>query len=317
VPFFPLYRGPALESDKGNQTYMKGLIQLFLIVVGALAGLAAESQLIAPGATLQKLAGEFSFTEGPASDRAGNVFFTDQPNDRIMKWSLDGKLTTFMQPCGRANGLSFDPEGQLWACADEKNELWRIDATGKATVVVKDFKGKLLNGPNDIWIRPNGGLYFTDPHYKRPYWKRGPKEMEECVYYLAPDHKTLTRVIEDLKQPNGIIGTPNGQILYVADIGSSKTYRYSIQPDGSLKHKSLFCELGSDGMTIDSRGNIYLTGKGVSVFDAAGKRIEQIEVPEPWTANVCFGGKDRQTLFITASKGLYALTMAVHGVDSQ
>ena len=141
--------------------------------------------------------------------------------------------------------------------------------------------------------------------------------MDECVYYLAPDNKTLTRVIDDLKQPNGIIGTPDGQLLYVADIGAGKTYRYRILADGSLKEKKLFCELGSDGLTIDNEGNIYLTGKGVSVFDPAGNKIEHIAVPEGWTANVCFGGKDRQTLFITASKGLYRLRMAVHGVDSQ
>jgi len=296
---------------------MKYFIQLFLSAACATHMLAAESKIIAPGATLQKLAGDFVFTEGPACDRQGNVFFTDQPNDRIHKWSIDGKLSTFMQPCGRANGLSFDHEGYLWACADEKNELWRIDPAGKAAVVVKDYKGKLLNGPNDVWIQPAGGLYFTDPYYKRDYWKRGPKEMDECVYYLAPDHQTLTRVIEDLKQPNGIIGTPDGKLLYVTDIGAGKTYRYGIQPDGALKEKTLFCEMGSDGMTIDSAGNIYLTGKGVSVFDSSGKKIEHIEVPENWTANVCFGGKDKQTLFITATKSLYGLRMSVKGVDSQ
>ena len=296
---------------------MKYLIPVFLSIVCAAHVTAAESNIIAPGATLQKLAGDFAFTEGPAGDRAGNVFFTDQPNDRILKWSIDGKLTTFMQPCGRANGLSFDHQDYLWACADEKNELWRIDPAGKVTVVVKDYKGKLLNGPNDVWIRPGGGLYFTDPYYQRPYWKRGPKEMEECVYYLAPDGKTLTRVIDDLKQPNGIIGTPDGQLLYVADIGASKTYRYRILADGSLTEKKLFCEMGSDRMTIDNEGNIYLTGKGVSVFDSSGKKIEQIPVPEGWTANVCFGGKDRQMLFITASKSLYGLRLKVHGVDSQ
>ena len=252
---------------------MKYFIQLFLSAACATHMLAAESKIIAQGATLQKLAGDFVFTEGPACDRQGNVFFTDQPNDRIHKWSIDGKLSTFMQPCGRANGLSFDHECYLWACADEKNELWRIDPAGKAAVVVKDYKGKLLNGPNDVWIQPTGGLYFTDPYYKRDYWKRGPKEMDECVYYLAPDHQTLTRVIEDLKQPNGIIGTPDGKLLYVTDIGAGKTYRYGIQPDGALKEKTLFCEMGSDGMTIDSAGNIYLTGKGVSVFDSSGKKI--------------------------------------------
>ena len=296
---------------------MKYFTQVSLCVLCAAQTVAAESNIIAPGAKLQKLAGDFAFTEGPACDSAGNVFFTDQPNDRIMKWSVDGKLTTFMKPCGRSNGLSFDQQGNLWACADEKNELWRIDPSRKVTVVVKDYQGKLLNGPNDVWIRPGGGLYFTDPYYKRPYWKRGPKEMDECVYYLAPDDKTLTRVIDDLKQPNGIIGTPDGKLLYVADIGAGKTYRYDIQPDGSLTGKKLFCELGSDGMTIDSQGNIYLTGKGVTVFNPAGEKIEHIDVQEPWTANVCFGGKDRQTLFITASKCIYGLRMAVHGVDSQ
>jgi gluconolactonase len=305
-----------LDFDERSETDMKYFSQLFLSLLCVVHVLAAESKITAPGATLQKLASDFAFTEGPASDREGNVFFTDQPNDRILKWSIDGKLSTFMQPCGRANGLSFDREGSLWACADEKNELWRIDP-GVKTVVVTDYKGKLLNGPNDVWIRPGGGLYFTDPYYKRPYWKRGPKEMEECVYYLAADNKTLTRVIDDLVEPNGIIGAPDGQLLYVADIGASKTYRYRVQADGSLKEKKLFCEMGSDGMTIDNEGNIYLTGKGVSVFDPAGKKIEHIDVAEPWTANVCFGGKDRQTLFVTASKGFYAMRMAVHGVDSQ
>jgi gluconolactonase len=278
---------------------------------------AADSPIVAKGATLQKLAGDFAFTEGPACDSHGNVFFTDQPNDRIMEWSVEGKLSTYMHPCGRANGLSFDRQGNLWACADEKNELWRIDPSSNVTVVVKLYDGKLLNGPNDVWIQPQGGLYFTDPYYQRDYWKRGPKEIPECVYHLSPDNKSLTRVAADLKRPNGIIGTPDGKTLYVADIGASKTYRYAIQPDGSLKDKHLFCSLGSDGMTIDNEGNVYLTGKGVTVFDSAGKQIDQITVAEPWTANVCFGGKDRHTLFITASKALYSLQMRVSGVDSQ
>jgi Gluconolactonase len=278
---------------------------------------AADSKIIAPGAALKKLSGDFAFTEGPACDKQGNVFFTDQPNDRIMKWSIDGKLSTFMHPCGRANGLCFDSAGNLWACADEKNELWSIDKNGHQTVVLKDYQGKLFNGPNDLWFRPDGGLYFTDPYYKRPYWNRGPKEQEEHVYFLSPDHKSVIRVTEDLKQPNGIIGTKDGKKLYVADIAAGKTYQYEIQKDGSLKDKTLFCELGSDGMTIDNRGNVYLTGKGVSIFDSSGKKIEHIDVPESWTANVCFGGKDRKTLFITASKGFYSLEMQVKGVNSQ
>jgi gluconolactonase len=296
---------------------MRALCFVLTSLICAGLVLAAESKIIAPGATLEKLAGDFSFTEGPACDADGNVFFTDQPNDRILKWNTEGKLSTFMQPCGRANGLCFDRKGNLWACADAKNELWCIDPAGKATVVLKDFEGKLFNGPNDVWIQADGSLFFTDPYYKRPYWNRGPKEMDECVYYLAPDHKNLTRVISDMKQPNGIIGTPDGTTLYVADIGAGKTFKYTIQKDGSLKDKHLFCEKGSDGMTIDDQGNLYLTGQGVFVFDKSGKQIEHIEVPGGWTANVCFGGKDRKTLFITASKNFYGLKMSVNGVDSQ
>ena len=278
----------------------------------------AGNGILDTGAKVEKLAGGFTFTEGPASDAAGNVFFTDQPMDRILKWSVDGQLSTFMQPCGRSNGLCFDNKGNLWACADENNQLWRISPAAKADVIVKDYGGKLLNGPNDVWIRPDGGIYFTDPLYKREYWKRGPMEQDgQHVYYLAPDHRRLVRVADDLNQPNGIIGTPDGKTLYVADIRDGKTYAYDIEADGTLSHKKLFCEMGSDGMTIDSVGNVYLTGKGVTVFDKTGKQIEQIAVEEPWTGNVCFGGKDKRTLFITASKGLYAIRTKTHGVGSQ
>ncbi|HWQ91682.1 MAG TPA: SMP-30/gluconolactonase/LRE family protein [Clostridia bacterium] len=316
---------------------MKKLAQISWCVLWIGSALAAQPPIAVPGAVLQKLAGGFSFTEGPACDKAGNVYFTDQPQDRILKWSVEGKLSTFMQPCGRANGLSFDREGNLWACADARNELWKISPDGKAvTVVLKTYNGKLFNGPNDLWITPSrrnevrspadtraasstfrGGIYFTDPYYQRPYWDRGPKEMPECVYYLPTGATSPIRIIDDLKQPNGIIGTPDGTTLYVADIGANKTYRYRVEPDGSVSGKQLLFERGSDGLTIDEAGNIYTTSKGVFVYSPTGKEILHIEVPEPWTANVCFGGTDRKTLFITASKGLYSMAMKVRGVDSQ
>jgi len=282
-----------------------------LVLIAFMGGMAMGQQrgVVEPGAKLEKLAGEFQFTEGPTCDSSGHVFFTDQPNDRILKWGTDGKLSTFLQPSGRANGMYFDRQGQLIACADEKNELWSIAPDGKHTLLVKDYQGKLLNGPNDAWVHPRGGIYFTDPYYQRNYWKRGPQEQGEHVYYLAPDRKTLVRVIEDLVKPNGITGTPDGKRLYVADIRAGKTYVWDIQSDGTLKNKRLFCELGSDGMTLDAKGNLYLTGKGVIVFDKRGKQIEQIQVPERWTGNVCISGKDRRTLFITASQGFYSIRL--------
>ena len=294
--------------------HLLGLLAL-LLPMTARTAFTAES-IIAPGAKLEKLGGGYAFTEGPAVDKDGNVFFTDQPNDRIVKWSAaDGTLSDWLKPAGRANGTYFDKQGNLLACADEENQLWSIAPDKTVTRLVFNFGGQLLNGPNDLWIRPDGGLYFTDPLYKRDYWKRDPKMQQDGqhVYFLTPNQKIVRRVTTDLKQPNGIIGTPDGKTLYVADIGARKTYSYEIQNTGSLTNKQLFCELGSDGMTIDNEGNIYLTGKGVTVFDKTGKQIEQIPVPEGWTANVTFGGKERDLLFITASKSVYGLRMRVKG----
>ena len=272
--------------------------------------------VIAPGAKLEKLAGDFKFTEGPTADKDGNVFFTDQPNNRIMKWSADGTLSTFMQPAGRANGMFFDAHGNLIACADENTELWSIMPDGKHTVLAKEYEGKILNAPNDVWVRADGSLFFTDPFYKRDWWDYNkPPQGTEQVYFLSADRKTLKRVTTDLIQPNGIIGMPDGKTLFVADIKAGKTYGYDIQPDGSLINKHLRCDLGSDGMTLDVEGNLYLTGRGVIVFDKMGKKIEQIDVPERWTANVSFGGKDHKTLFITASTGLYSIQTKHRGAN--
>lgn len=277
----------------------------------------AAEPLSAPGARLEKVASTFAFTEGPAADKSGNVFFTDQPNDRIVRWdAASGALTDWLKPAGRANGMAFDRHGNLLACADEQNQLWSIAPDKTVTVVVRDLDGRLFNGPNDLWIRPDGGVYFTDPLYPRPYWKRSPTNQlsGQHVYFLAPDRKGApAAVATDLKQPNGIIGTPDGKTLYVADIGAARTYAYVPQPDGSLAHKRLFCELGSDGMTLDQEGNVYLTGRGVTVFDKSGQQLERITVPEPWTANVTFGGPDRDILFITAGKSVYTLKLRVKG----
>ena len=183
-------------------------------------------------------------------------------------------------------------------------------------MLARQFEGKPLNGANDVWERPDGALYFTDPFYKREWWDYSARPQDsEQVYFLSTDRKVLKRVTADLVRPNGIIGTPDGKTLFVSDIGAGKTYAFDIQPDGRLVSRRLRCELGSDGMTLDTEGNLYLTGRGVSVFDRSGTKIEQIDVPEPWTANVSFGGKDHRTLFITASKGLYAIRLRVKGAN--
>jgi gluconolactonase len=303
-------------NHKTNTMKSKSVLFLIPVIAFVMAFIQDETldDLIQPGAKLEKLADGFLFTEGPSADSKGNVYFTDQPNDRIMIWSTSGQLSTFMQPSGRSNGLSFDTKGNLWSCADEKNELWEIAPDKSVTRIPSKYQDKALNGPNDVWIADNGFVYFTDPFYKRTWWDHTSQPQEiQGVYLLSPDHKKIVRVIDDLVQPNGIVGTPDGKTLFVADIGGNKTWSYTINPDGQLTNKTLFCEMGSDGMTIDTNGNIYLTGKGVTVFNRAGKRIGNIEVPESWTANVCFGDHDMKSLFITASKGLYRLRMKIMG----
>ena len=276
----------------------------------------SDTGIIADGATPRLISRQFSFTEGPATDSKGNIYFTDQPNNKIWKYGIDGSLSIFLDSAGRSNGMYFDRKGNLIACADEQNQLWSIDRNKKIKVLITDVGGSKLNGPNDVWVSPGGNIYFTDPYYQRPWWTRTKPEMEaEKVYVLMRGSKTPKPVIDSMKRPNGIVGTLDGSQLYVSDLSGNKTYRYTINKDGSLSNGQSFVNLGSDGMTIDNKGNVYLTGKGVTVFNSQGQQIAHIDIPEKWTANVAFYGKQRNKLFITASEAIYELDMKVKGVE--
>jgi len=293
------------------------LIIINLLLLGLPATRSSAQVPIAAGAELKLVADGYQFTEGPATDAKGDIYFTDQPNNRILKWTAaDHKVETFLQPSGRANGLFIDRQGRLIACTDEKSQLVQVDPiTKEVTILLDQFSGKLFNGPNDVWVAPAGGIYFTDPFYRRDYWQdRGqPEQEKQRLYYLPKDAKVPLIADETLVQPNGIIGSEDGKILFVADIGDDKTYQYEIAADGSLLNRKVFCEMGSDGMTRDRLGNLYLTGKGVTVFDRDGKKLGDIPVPEGWTANVTFGGPEMNLLFITAMDSVYTLEMAVAG----
>lgn len=294
------------------------LISIFSFPSFLSAQVTDKKSITARNANVEKLGDGYTFTEGPAVDSEGNVFFTDQPNNKIIKWTAhNGELSVFMDSAGRSNGMYFDRYGNLLTCADMENQIWSIDKGGNVTVLFSKYGGKLLNGPNDLWLEPKGGIFFTDPLYKRPYWEREPDMQQDGqhLYYLSPDRLQVFRVDEKLNKPNGLVGTPDGKKLYVADAGAGKTYVYDINTDGSLSNKKLFANMGSDGMTIDNKGNIYLTGKGVTVFDKKGEQIAHIPVDASWTANVCFGGKDRKTLFITAMDAVYGIRMSVKGVQ--
>ncbi|MES2648671.1 MAG: SMP-30/gluconolactonase/LRE family protein [Bacteroidota bacterium] len=272
--------------------------------------------IVADGAVPVLISNQFAFTEGPAADKEGNVYFTDQPNNTIWKYNTGGKLSIFTDQSNRSNGMFFDENGNLLSCADEFNQLILIKPGGEKTVLVNDLDNEKLNGPNDVWKSVDGHIYFTDPLYERPYWKTKPARVKgEYVYVIAKGNSKPQVVINDYVKPNGLIGTPDGKILYVADIGGNKTYRFTIEPDGSLSNKTLFANEGSDGMTIDNLGNIYLTGNGVNVYNKEGKKIRHIAISQPWTANVCFGGSKKNILFITASTAIYSLQMNVQGVN--
>lgn len=282
---------------------------LVLVIAISHVAVGDEVDLVAPDATVQKLADGFVFTEGPAVDARGNVYFSDVRSSRTYKWSTDGTLTTFREDTGNANGLFFDRDGNLLACEGGNRRVTRVSMEGTVTVLADSYNGKKLNSPNDLWPDPKGGMYFTDPRYGS---EEGLDQDGFHVYYIPPDGKPIRRVIDDLEKPNGVVGTADGKLLYVADPGAKKTFVYEIEPDGTLSNRRLAAPEGSDGMTLDERGNLYLTGDGVEVFSPEGKKIASLVVPER-PANVVFGGEDRKTLFITARTGFYSLKMAVSG----
>lgn len=288
--------------------------------------------------TIQK---GFSFTEGPAVDKNGNVFFTDQPNDKIYKWNAaTGEITTFLTGTGRSNGMAFDKDGYLIACADMHGELWKIAPDGSHTVLVNNYNGKLLNGPNDVWINPvNGGIYITDPIFPRGYWDASdprkqnwePTHSEQAetgkgghVYYLAPGSNTLVRVTTmagwnaDI-WPNGITGTPDGKKLYVNNWtydGTGQIKEFTINSDGTLSGmKTLVNNLNfCDGMSLDERGNIYVSGgPALNAYDKNGNKI--LTIPGGGGTNNVFAGQNNKLLFMTSPDRITAVKMNVKGVE--
>ncbi|MET4083007.1 gluconolactonase [Pedobacter sp. UYP30] len=303
-----------LTSNRHALTSTLTLVLAFLLTFSSSAQTAKKSLFNQDSLVL--ISNQFRFTEGASVDRNGNIFLTDQPNNKIWEYNTDGKLSVFLSPAGRANGTIFDKKGNLIVCADEHNQLWSVDKHKNVKVLLSDYQGKNLNGPNDIWIDAKGGIFFTDPYYQRDYWTRKSAELpNQSVYYVAKNSGKAVLVADGLNQPNGIVGTPDGKFLYISDIGAGKTYRYAIAPKGKLTGRKLIVSEGSDGMVLDAEGNIYLSGKGVNIFDKEGTKIRHINVPEDWVGNLCFGGKNKDVLFITASKSLYKIKMAAKGVE--
>ena len=244
-----------------------------------------------------KLLEGFKFVEGPALDTQGNLFFTDIPANLIYQYTPDANLIKYLENTGGANGLAFDSLGRLVACAGGARHVFRLEADESRTILADAYDSKKLNSPNDLWIDDGGGIYFTDPRYGRD------KNIDQDgmhVYYIAADTRTCTRVIDDLKTPNGIIGTPDNKTLYVVDEGERKTWRYRIESPGTLAEKTLFCDTGVDGLALTEKEELVITTeKAVVLCSPDGQKLHTWSFDINPT-NACYS---KGVLYITAQDG--------------
>ena len=259
------------------------------------------------GAEIRKLADGFRFTEGPAINGEGLVYFNDIPNQRTHVYSpSSGNTTVVRNESGKANGMYFSPSGALIVCEGGTRKLTRI-FNGKRSVLAETYEGKQLNSPNDLVLDPQGGIYFSDPRYGN---RDDLEQPVEGVYYL-PRNGKLKRVIDDLSRPNGLILSPDHRKLYVADQAENTTWVYDVQKNGDLKNKTKFCDSGSDGMTVDQFGNLFLTSRGeVIAFAPDGQVIGRLKPPEAPSNCVLVGNK----LYITARTGFYVVETNTKGL---
>lgn len=260
-----------------------------------------------------KVADGFRFTEGPAVNSIGYLYFSDIPNNKIYKWTPETGLAQVSENVANSNGLYFNRGDELLACEMKARRISRMNKDGEMEVITDEYEGKKYNKPNDLWVHPGGGIYFTDPSY---YMIEADIEQDvEAVYYIPPGRDTVVRVSGHLPRPNGIVGTADGRILYVVSDTIHRTWKFIIQPDGSLSEKDLFVENGHDGLTLDARGNLYIANRdslSVDIYNPEGEFLESIVFPEE-PSNSCFGRPGDNTLYVTAVTSVYAVRMNVGG----
>lgn len=270
-------------------------------------------------AQVEKVAGDFEFTEGPLWHPEGFLLFSDIPANTIYQWTPNKKPGVFRRPSGNANGNTLDREGRLITAEHSNRRVSRTEKDGTLVTLASQYEGKRLNSPNDLVVKSDGSVYFTDP----PYGIKS--EQEELgfygVYRLAPDG-TLTLLVKDFVRPNGIAFSPDEKKLYVNDSEKGHIRVFEVKLDGTLENGQIFAELKDpsnsgvpDGMKVDQQGNVYSTGAGgVWVFSASGNLLGKIEVPEVST-NLAWGDSDYKTLYITAGNSVYRIRLKIPGVQ--
>jgi gluconolactonase len=300
-------------------------------------------------ATLQKVAGGFTWTEGPVWIHAGYLLFADITSNSIREATPDGGTSIFMQPTGYkgsapyggpepgSNGMTLDSKGRLTVAGHAGRTVWRLETLnpkGQITILADSYEGKKLNSPNDLVYKSDGSLYFTDPPYGlRTQGDTDPEKQLQVngVYRIPgalqqapgapPDRAKLQLIIKDLPRPNGIAFSPDEKYLYVDDSGKKIWMKYRVRPDGSVADGKLFADAsadtrtgGPDGIKVDRSGNLYGAGPGgVWIFSPDGKHLGTIDMPERMS-NLAWGGADARTLYITDSTSVYRITLKIPGV---
>ena len=289
-----------------------------LLCLAILIGTAADTNLSALVETgePERIATDLKFTEGPVWHPDGYLLFSDIPANTIHKWIPDGKLEKFRSPSGNSNGLTFDGQGRLVACEHGNRRVSRTEPGGGIVALADKYQGKRLNSPNDVVVKSDGSVYFTDPPYGVQPDQR---ELDfQGVYRIAPDG-TLTLLVDDFEKPNGLAFSPDEKVLYVDDTDRKHVRAFDVQPDVTLANGRVFADLsaeqrhGPDGMKVDVDGNLYVTSGVTWIFDSTGKHLGDIVTPES-PANCAFGGPDNKTLFITACTSVYRVKLKVQGV---
>lgn len=281
-------------------------------------------QVVPEGATWERLATGFQFTEGPLWDpRTESVLFSDIPGDTIYRWSEREGVSVFRRPSGKANGNTWDRQGRLLTCEHARRRLSRTEHDGQVTALAERYDGKRLNSPNDVVVRSDGLIYFTDPPYglSEPFGVPGEQELPfHGVFSLAPGAAELTLLLDDFERPNGLALSPDERLLYVADTPRHHLRVFDVRPDGTLAGDRFFAQTNPaegegrpDGVTVDTAGRVYVAGPGgIWLFDASGAALGLLRTPER-AANLNWGGGDRRTLYVTATSSLYRVRLNATG----
>lgn len=274
---------------------------------------------VPPGATLEKIATGFQFVEGPVWKNGTGLLFSDINGNKMYKWSSDSGATVFMNPSNNSNGLTFDGQGRLVFCQMGYRRVARVETDGSRTSLASTWKGKALNSPNDVVVKSDGAIFFTDPDYNIPTGQK--KELSFCGIYRINQLGDLQLLDSTLQEPNGICFSPDETKFYVNDSGKRIIYVWDVVDDSAIANKRQFAVMATssgnaDGMKADSSGNIFSAGPlGIWVFSPSGATLDTILVPGQ-TTNCNWGDSDRKTLYITAGNSVYRIRLAkATGID--